>query len=198
MPCARPRPPRAPTLMNNPRRPARRATVKLLPSGLRDDELGGSAIRRPHNLEVPADPLTDGAGELDLRSLEPDRPDDRRVLAGRDVVADRLAVDAHLLDRRLHDLEPGPAMGARPAIGLLLEARHVGLEERLRGRARLHAPRSDTADTVGVGAHNLLVEREGGADRGEEDLRVEADLLRLLRGEDRVRRVGEPDERVRV
>jgi hypothetical protein len=38
-----------------------------------NDELGGSAIRRPHNLEVPANPLAHSAGELNLRPLETER-----------------------------------------------------------------------------------------------------------------------------
>src|SRR5437660_12264848 len=100
--------------------------ARLLPCGLGDGELRGRAIGRPHDLEVAADPLTDRAGELDLRALEADRADDRRVLAGRDVFADRLAVHADLLDGRLEDLEPRPAVGAGPAIGLLLDALQLG------------------------------------------------------------------------
>src|SRR5262245_63344394 len=70
---------------------------RLLPCGLRDDQLGGGAIRRPHDLEVAADPLADRAGELDLGALEADGADDRGVLARGDVVADGLAVHADLL-----------------------------------------------------------------------------------------------------
>src|SRR5215475_5874314 len=100
----------------------------LFPRGLRQDHLSGRAVGRPHHLEVAADPLADGAGELDLRALEAQRAEDRGVLARGDVVADRLAVDADLLDGRLEDLQSGPAVGAGPAIGLLLELLHVGVE----------------------------------------------------------------------
>src|SRR5262245_44801637 len=134
----------------------------LFPRGLRYDHLGGRAVGRPHHLEIAAGPLADGAGELDLRALEAQRAQDRGVLACRDVLADRLAVDADLLDRRLEDLQAGPAVGARPAIGLLLELLHVSVEVRARRRARLHAPRADARHPVGVAAHHVLVERERG------------------------------------
>src|SRR2546427_4059173 len=148
--------------------------ARLFPCGLGDGQLRGRAIGRPHDLEVAADPLTDRAGELDLRALEADRTDDRRVLAGRDVFADRLAVHADLLDGRLEDLEPRPAVGAGPAIGLLLEALHVGVEVRLRGGARPYAPRPHAADAVGVGGPYLLLERGRPADPGEGQLPGEA------------------------
>src|SRR5437870_13557443 len=86
------------------RRASRRGSPRgasLLPCGLGDGQLRGRAIGRPHDLEVAADPLTDRAGELDLRALEADRTDDRGVLAGCDVFADRLPVHADLLDGRL-------------------------------------------------------------------------------------------------
>src|SRR4029453_18883936 len=165
--------------------------VRLLPCGLGDDELRRRAIGRPHDLEVAADPLAHGAGKLDLRALEADGTDDRRVLAGGDEFTDCFAIHADLLDGRLEDLQARPAMRAGPGVGLLLEALHVGVEERLCAGPRLHAPRSDAAHTVGVRAHDLLVERERRADRGEEHLRVEADLLRLLGGETRGGRVWE-------
>src|SRR5262249_57804393 len=97
-------------------------------------------------------------------SFEASGPGDGGVLAAAEVVGAGRGVHADLLDRRLKDLQAGPAMSAGPAIGLLLEARDVGVEERLCGRARLHAPRADAADAVGVGAHDLLVERECRAD----------------------------------
>src|SRR3989442_12505324 len=133
--------------------------ASLLPCGLGDGQLRGRAIGRPHDLEVPADPLTDRAGELDLRALEADRTDDRRVLAGCDVFADRLAVHADLLDGRLEDLEPRPAVGAGPAIGLLLEALHVGVEVRLRGGGRSDAAPTRTSDSVRGGALDLALPR---------------------------------------
>src|SRR2546428_10697112 len=148
--------------------------ARLFPCGFGDGELRGRAIGRPYDLEVAADPLTDRAGELDLRALESDRADDRRVLAGRDVFADRLAVHADLLDGRLEDLEPRPAVGAGPAIGLLLEALHVGVEVRLRGGARLGSPRPATAAALGVGAPDPLVKAERRAHHGGENLRVGA------------------------
>src|SRR5262245_9380335 len=154
----------------------------LFPRGLRHEHLRGRAIGRPHHLEVAAGPLADGAGELHLRALEAQRAEDRGMLARRDVLADRLAVDADLLDGRLEDLQAGPAVGARPAVGLLLELLHVRLEVGAGGRARLHAPRADARPPVGVGAHHVLVEREGGTDRGEKYSRVEADFLGLLAG----------------
>src|SRR5262250_1909239 len=135
-PCVRPGPPQAPELMTNPSEPARQG-VKLLPSGLGNDELRSRAIRGPDDFEVAADPLAHGAGELDLRSLEAHRTENRRVLVGRDVLTDRLAVHADLLDRSLEDLQARPAVGAGPAVGLLLEALHVGIEVRLRGGAGL-------------------------------------------------------------
>src|SRR5262245_38679633 len=99
--------------------------VQLLPRRLRNNELGGSAIRRPHDLEVPANPLAHGARKLNLRPLEPHGPNDRRMLVRRDVLANSLAVDADLLDRSLEDLQAGPAVRAGPPVRLLLEARHV-------------------------------------------------------------------------
>src|SRR4030095_13830621 len=115
----------------------------LLPRGLRHDHLSGRAVGRPHHLEVAAGPLADRAGELDLRALEAQRAEDRGVLVRVDVLADRLPVDADLLDGRLEDLQARPAVGARPAIGLLLELLHVGAEGRAGGRAGPHASRAD-------------------------------------------------------
>src|SRR4029450_1646140 len=109
----------------------------LLPRGLRHDHLSGRAVGRPHHLEVTADPLAHGAGEQHLRALEAEGAEDRGVLVGGDVIADRLAVDADLLDGRLEDLQAGPAVGAGPAIRLLLELLHVRVEVRARRRTRL-------------------------------------------------------------
>src|SRR5215813_6818098 len=122
---ARRRPCQAPELRKNPSEPAKQS-VRLLPSGFGHHELRGSAIRRPYDFEVAADPLAHSAGELDLRPLEAHRTENRRVLVGGDVLANRLAVHADLLDRRLEDLQARPAVGAGPAVRLLLEALHVG------------------------------------------------------------------------
>src|ERR1041384_4558372 len=83
---------------------------RSLPRRLGQHQLRGGAVRRPHDLEVAADPLAHGAGELDLRALEADRPEDRRVRALGDMVADRLLVQADLLDGLLEDLERRPAV----------------------------------------------------------------------------------------
>src|SRR5215467_3777299 len=152
-PTRRQAPPASSTGAHEPREQSRRRkSVKLLPSRLGNDELRRSAIRRPDDFEVAADPLAHGAGELDLRALEAHRTENRRVLVGSDVLANRLAVHADLLDRRLENLQARPAVGAGPAVRLLLEALHVGVEVRLRGGAGLHAPRADAADPIGVGA----------------------------------------------
>src|SRR4029453_6195866 len=129
----------------------------LFPRGLRHEHLPGRAVGRPPHLKDAAGPRADGAREPPLGALEAQRAEDRGMLARRDILADRLAVDADLLDGRLEDLQAGPAVGARPAAGLLLELLHVRVEVGARGRARLHAPRADARHPVGVERVRILL-----------------------------------------
>ena len=115
------------------------------------------------------------------------------------VVADGLAVQAHLLDGVGQDLQARPGGAAGPAVRLLLLAGHVGVEVGLGARAGLGVPRSHARHALGAGGrHHVAVQREGRAHRGVEHLGVEADLLGLAAGQDGVGRVGEADEGVGV
>src|SRR5690606_9787219 len=171
-----------------------------LPGRLRHHQLRGRDASRPDDLELALLPLADAARRRDvLAALEADRPDDRRVLAARDVVADRLAIETDLRDCLRQDLQPGPAVAARPAIRLLAaELRGVRLEIGLRAGTGLRVPRPHAGHAFGAGRDDVAVELERGSDRRIEDPRIEANLLGLLAGEDGVGRIGDADEGVRV
>src|SRR5688572_25718837 len=91
----------------------------LLPGGLRRVQRGGGDRLRPHHLELAVLPLAHAAGRGHvLAALEADRPEDGLVLGLRDVVAQRLAVQTHLGDAGLDDLQRRPAGARGPAVGL--------------------------------------------------------------------------------
>ncbi|MCY1533634.1 hypothetical protein D9M68_689730 [compost metagenome] len=75
----------------------------------------------------------------------------------------------------------------------------MGIEVGLGRRAGLGVPRAHAQHPFGTrGRHHVAIQLEGRADRGVEELRVEAHFLGLLAGQDGVGRVGEADEGVGV
>src|ERR1044071_5542523 len=116
-------------------------TARALPGLLREHGGRGRVVLGPDHLELAVLPLADGAWRGDvLAALEADGADDGLELGGGDVIAQGLAVQADLLDRLLHDLQARPAVTAGPAIRLLAELLHVGVEVRLGAGAGLHVP----------------------------------------------------------
>src|SRR5690606_32387440 len=92
---------------------------RLLPVGFGSDQLGRCAFGGPDHFELAALPLADGSGHAGvLAILEGDLAQNGVELGRGDVVAQRLAVEAHLLDGLLQDLEAGPGVAACPAIRL--------------------------------------------------------------------------------
>ena len=87
----------------------------LLPRGLRYDHLGRRAVGRPHDLEISADPLADGAGELDLRALEAQGADDGRVLAQSNAIIRYLARESELLPAEAPTMPSVGDLGRQPA-----------------------------------------------------------------------------------
>src|SRR4030095_10653583 len=98
-----------------------------------------------------------------LPPFEAHRAEDGPEFVLRDLVAYRLAVEPGLRHRLLQDLEPGPAMAAGPAVGLLAEPLLVRIEVGLGFRAGPGVPGSHADHAFGIAAHHVLVELEGGA-----------------------------------
>src|SRR5665647_3922664 len=114
----------------------------LLPGRLVRVELGRDYLHGPDHLKLAVLPLPHGArrsrvftaGELDVAN-------DGLVRVASHVVADRLAVQPHFGDGRLHDLQARPAVTTGPAVRLLA-AKFLGvrIEVSLGGRAGLAVP----------------------------------------------------------
>src|SRR5262245_750864 len=118
--------------------------IELLPGRLGEECRGRRPVLRPDDLELALLPLAHDPRRRDvLAVLEADLADDRVELGARDVLAERLPVEPDLLHRLLEDRKARPCVGARPAIGLLLELGHVRVEVRLGRPAALRVPRAE-------------------------------------------------------
>src|SRR5688572_18702018 len=82
---------------------------RLLPGRLREERRRGGPVLRPHDLELALLPLAHDPRSGDVLAVfELDLANDGVELGAGDVLAQRLAVEPHLLHRRLEDLQPGP------------------------------------------------------------------------------------------
>ena len=133
-------------------------------------------------------------------AAELDVTDDGFVRGTGEVVAQRLAVQAHFGHASREDFHTRPAGTAGPAVRLFAcKLLGVRIKVGFGTGAGLAVPRAHAQHTFSTRrGHHIFIELEGRAHRCIEKLRIETNLFRLFARQNRVRRVSKTDEGVGV